>query len=113
MKLIRYTFAGKGLFHAMNLLDNVKLSYNEEADLIEAEREIEEYLAVPDVCTMLAKVKCYFTEAGVKRFDDSIDAICYYMNNKLADIGKVEKEEVDCPENKTIYLDQYQAVLTA
>ncbi len=110
MVLIRYTFNGEGIFRAMQLFDKADMTVADEQDLYDAERPFEEYMSVPDVCTIMGDTKSYFTEKGEKFFLDSLETISFYFENYFGDLGKVEKEVIR-HSGEVLYQDCYQVVL--
>lgn len=111
MKLIRLTFAGKGIFKVLRDLDDIGIEPWDEQDLYDAERDFEEILKIPDACTMLAQTKSYFTEKGYERFEESIETLTFIINNYLGGKDWVKTEEIEAAEGDLLYLDEYQAVL--
>lgn len=113
MKLIRLTFSGKGIFRALRALDDVGMEPWDEQDLYDAERDFDEHMKIPDVCTIMGKTKSYFTENGYDRFEESIETLKFVINHYLGKNGSVWIEEIEAAEDDLLYLDEYQAVLAA
>ena len=111
MKLIRLTFADKGIFRALRDLDDVDMEPWDEQDLYDADRDFEENLKIPDACTILGQTKSYFTEKGYERFEESIETLKFIINHYLGKKDLVKTEEIEATEDSLLYLDEYQAVL--
>ncbi len=110
MLLTRYTCDGMGMFHAIGtLVVNKDMSVADEQDVFDAEEYFSIHLEVPDIFPTSGKTKSYFTEEGLRAFEEQIDTITYYLDMYLAPIS-VEKKEYD---GVVLYEDPYQVVLAA
>ena len=113
MKLIRLTFADEGIFRALGILDDVGMEPWDEQDLYDAERDFDEHMKIPEVCTILGHTRSYFTEKGYERFEESIETLTFIINYYLGGEDMVKTEKIEATESDLLYLDEYQAVLAA
>ena len=83
----------------------------DEQDLFDAEEVFERDMEVPEICTDKSQnATSWFTEEGIKEFEEALDTLCYY-----ADIYLDEPIKVECIDYQgaPLYKDCFQAVLAA
>ena len=112
MVLTRFTVEGKGIFRALQkLFDKADMSVADEQDLFDAEEVFERDLEVPDIYQNgVTKSTAWFTELGMKEFEEALDTILYYADLYLEAPIKKESMEYD---GDVLYKDCYQVVLAA
>ncbi len=110
MILTRFTCNGAGMFSAIGDLIEKDMPAAEEQEVFEAEEYFGIHLEVPDIFPkMCGKTKSYFTEEGLKAFEEQIDTISYYLDMYLGPVN-VEKKFYS---GAVLYEDPYQVVLAA
>ena len=119
MKLTRYQFKRKddtlGLFMAIKSLDLLRYGVLPEEDkelLIGTMCDFDYYMNYPHI-EYNENFRCFFTEEGVKAFQDALNTIKDIFDRNLKDYGTVEciTLDIDDSDKRIAYKDIYQAVV--
>ena len=117
MKLTRYEFGGIGIFHALEVIEELPMSKADEDDLLWAEKEFDKCLEIPSVSADLGgenKFISYFTPNGEKNFSDCLDIVLnLFYQAEDAGLGILEKKEIDSSELSILYQDDNQVIANA
>ncbi len=112
MKCTRFEFDGVGIFHNIDMLMACDMTQPDREDLQYVINEFDATLQIPDIVEK-AKTLSYFTENGLKAFRNELD-ILYRLFDEYcgnAGLGEIEEFDVDIPEDKIVYQDEYQVVI--
>lgn len=114
MKATRYEFGDTGIFHAYDFIEQADLTFAEQEDLEWAQRQFEEYLNIPDEVIEKPQTTSFFTKEGLDMFADALDVIInlFYDYPEEAGLGELKEIEIDIPQDKILYQDDYQIVIS-
>ncbi len=112
MKATRYEFGDTGIFYALYLIEQANLTSDEREDFEWAKWEIDEELISPDFYGK-PPITFFFTEEGLDVFEKALDVIInlFYDYPEEAGLGELKEIEMDIPQDKIIYQDEYQIVI--
>lgn len=114
MELTRYEFGGIGIFHALDILENMPMEKSDEEDLRWAEREFDKHLEIPSIKTDLDGNKdfvSYFTREGLETFSECLDILVnlFYQAEDIG-LGMLEEKKIDSSELVILYKDKNQVI---
>ena len=113
MLLTRYEFNGRGIFHAMHVLEDI-LSFGDMEDLLWAEKIFDDELYSPSIELDLQGEKhfaSYFTVTGLKNFAEPLGIIVsLFQQAEDAGLGRLSIWTVDNAKEKILFQDENQVV---
>lgn len=116
MKLTRFTFGEKGIFHALNLLEEIEiLDIQDQADLEWAGRFFEEKLIIPEILSCREYADCnlisFFTPKGLIEFAEPIETFKQlFLLAEYAGFGLWQEIDIDSKSLDVTYQDNWQVV---
>lgn len=110
MRGTRFEFGGTGMFHALDLLEEADMTPGDAGDYEYAYRQFEERLPVPDTCRDTGNTVSYFTDDGLKAFEEPIRIYLDLFDRYLSEAGtgEIVKTVSDIPDGQVLYRDRYQ-----
>ena len=112
MKLIRYEFAGEGIFDAMDYLYSADMDKEDQIDFSKIENTFKKKLPAPLGYPMTGIIKFYFTEYGYKRFYKELTDLCNLFDIYCINDGQSKKISINVPDDtKFNYRDKFQVAL--
>lgn len=116
MKVKRFEFGGTGIFHALDVLENCEMERADEEELYDAERELEEFLPIPDAISAEynrgVKMIFFFKQKGLEKFKEPLESLVFLFKQfpENDGLGELNEIELELPEDIIYYQDEYQAV---
>ena len=98
-----------GIFHILNLLEEQTMTPGDYGDLEFAESEFNLKLPVPSYPDG-KETEAWFTEHGVKTFEEAIDILDILVGEYLSNFGYHFYELSNEPNGNIMYSDEYQVV---
>lgn len=107
----RFEFGGTGIFHSLDVIEDMIKTRADEEDLEWAQREFDEYLTVPNL-PIGYRTESYFTEKGLAEFKEPLDIIInmYYQAEDIG-FGELTVVESDLNGREVIYQDEHQIIV--